>query len=105
MQCLIALSVRYGVDEETLHIVDCDRLFDDKGDRPAETPALSIGPNMTTTDLPKQYDPQDAQRRYYELWLSRGYFHADPSSDRPPYCIVIPPPNVTGALAPGPRAQ
>ena len=53
---------------------------------------------MTTTDLPKQYDPQEAQRRYYELWLSRGYFHADPSSDREPYCIVIPPPNVTGSL-------
>jgi hypothetical protein len=30
--CLIVLSVRYGVDEETLHIVDCDRLFDDKRD-------------------------------------------------------------------------
>jgi valyl-tRNA synthetase len=53
---------------------------------------------MTTTDLPKQYDPQDAQRRWYELWLSRGYFHADPTSGREPYCIVIPPPNVTGAL-------
>src|SRR5882672_9447028 len=53
---------------------------------------------MILTDLPKQYDPQDAQRRWYELWVSQGYFHADPASDRPPYCIVIPPPNVTGAL-------
>ncbi len=53
---------------------------------------------MTTTEIPKQYDPQHAQRRYYELWLGRGYFHADPSSGRTPYCIVIPPPNVTGAL-------
>jgi hypothetical protein len=34
--CLIVLSVRYGVDEETLHIVDCDRLFDDPRDRPAD---------------------------------------------------------------------
>jgi hypothetical protein len=34
--CPLVLSVRYGVDEETLHIVDCDRLFDDKRDRPAE---------------------------------------------------------------------
>ncbi len=41
LYCLIALSVRYGVDEETLHIVDCDRLFDDKGDRPAENPGPS----------------------------------------------------------------
>ena len=53
---------------------------------------------MNTPDLPKQYDPQDAQRRWYEFWVSRGYFHADPASDKPPYCIVIPPPNVTGAL-------
>jgi valyl-tRNA synthetase len=48
--------------------------------------------------LPKVYDPQSAQRRWYPVWLERGYFHADASSPTPPYCIVIPPPNVTGAL-------
>ncbi|MDR3638604.1 MAG: valine--tRNA ligase [Isosphaeraceae bacterium] len=48
--------------------------------------------------LPKQYDPQDAQRRWYGFWLDKGYFHADPASPKPPYTIVIPPPNVTGAL-------
>ena len=53
---------------------------------------------MSLADLPKQYDPQDAQRRWYQFWLDRGYFHADPSSPKPPYAIVIPPPNVTGAL-------
>ena len=53
---------------------------------------------MSTAELPKQYDPQDAQRRWYGFWLEKGYFHADPSSDKPPYTIVIPPPNVTGAL-------
>jgi len=53
---------------------------------------------MSTPELSKQYDPQDAQRRWYAFWLERGYFHADPSSGRPPYTIVIPPPNVTGAL-------
>jgi valyl-tRNA synthetase len=53
---------------------------------------------MSTTELPKQYDPQDAQRRWYGFWLEKGYFHADPSSNKPPYTIVIPPPNVTGAL-------
>ncbi len=53
---------------------------------------------MNVNELPKQYDPQDAQRRWYELWVSKGYFHADPACDKPPYCIVIPPPNVTGAL-------
>src|SRR5271170_177030 len=53
---------------------------------------------MSTAELPKQYDPQDAQERWYQFWLDKGYFHADPSSGRKPYCIVIPPPNVTGAL-------
>jgi valyl-tRNA synthetase len=53
---------------------------------------------MSTTDIPKQYDPKDAQDRWYEFWVKNGAFHADPSSDRKPYCIVIPPPNVTGAL-------
>jgi valyl-tRNA synthetase len=53
---------------------------------------------MSTTEIPKQYNPKDAQNRWYEFWLERGYFHADAASDKPPYCIVIPPPNVTGAL-------
>ena len=48
--------------------------------------------------LPKQYDPQDAQARWYPFWVDRGYFHADPSREAKPYAIVIPPPNVTGAL-------
>ena len=53
---------------------------------------------MSLADLPKQYDPQDAQNRWYGFWLEKGYFHADPSGGKPPYTIVIPPPNVTGAL-------
>ncbi len=53
---------------------------------------------MKAADLPKQYDPQEAQRRWYNFWTERGYFHADPSRPGPAYCIVIPPPNVTGAL-------
>ncbi|RUL85520.1 valine--tRNA ligase [Tautonia sociabilis] len=48
--------------------------------------------------LPKQYDPRDAQERWYPVWVDRGYFRADPSRDATPYTIVIPPPNVTGAL-------
>jgi valyl-tRNA synthetase len=53
---------------------------------------------MSQIELPKAHDPQEAQRRWYPFWLEKGYFHADPSSAKPPYCIVIPPPNVTGAL-------
>src|SRR5262249_17777921 len=49
------------------------------------------------TELPKQYDPRDAQERWLRLWEEHGYFHSRPDS-REPFCIVIPPPNVTGAL-------
>jgi len=51
-----------------------------------------------TVELPKAYEPQEVERRIYAEWEKNGYFRADPDSDRPPYAIVIPPPNVTGAL-------
>ncbi|HLJ94081.1 MAG TPA: valine--tRNA ligase [Gemmataceae bacterium] len=51
-----------------------------------------------TTELPKQYDPQHAQARWLQFWNERGYFHSRPDPDREPFCVVIPPPNVTGAL-------
>ena len=49
-------------------------------------------------ELPSQYDHLAAQEKWYPRWKERGYFHADPTSDKPPFSIVIPPPNVTGAL-------
>ncbi len=49
-------------------------------------------------DLPTQYQPAQIEGPLYERWVQRGYFTADPTSGRPPYCIVIPPPNVTGSL-------
>src|SRR5271165_1343331 len=53
---------------------------------------------MTTQELPKQYDHAAAQQRWYPFWLERRYFHSEPDPKRRPYTIVIPPPNVTGAL-------
>ncbi len=50
------------------------------------------------TELPKQYDPQSAQKRWSAHWQEQQYFEARDNDDRQPYCIVIPPPNVTGAL-------
>jgi valyl-tRNA synthetase len=50
------------------------------------------------TELPKQYDPREAQQRWLQFWNERGYFHSRPDPKRTSYCIVIPPPNVTGAL-------
>jgi valyl-tRNA synthetase len=45
-----------------------------------------------------RYEPAAVEERWYPEWEQRGYFRADPASAKPPYCIVIPPPNVTGAL-------
>jgi valyl-tRNA synthetase len=53
---------------------------------------------LAAGELPKQYDHQQAQNRWYPLWKDRGYFHSEPDPGRKPFTIVIPPPNVTGAL-------
>ncbi|MFE9372458.1 valine--tRNA ligase [Streptomyces sp. NPDC006711] len=50
------------------------------------------------TELPTQYAPAEVEGKLYERWVERGYFTADADSDKDPYTIVIPPPNVTGAL-------
>ena len=49
-------------------------------------------------ELPKTYNPQDFEDRIYKMWSDNGYFTPDPNDNRPPFCIVIPPPNVTGQL-------
>ncbi len=50
------------------------------------------------SELPKQYNPAAAQERWYAYWESKGFFHSEPNPAKKPYAIVIPPPNVTGAL-------
>ena len=51
-----------------------------------------------STELPSQYVPASVEGPLYERWVQRGYFTADSGSDKPPFTIVIPPPNVTGSL-------
>lgn len=53
---------------------------------------------MDFKQLPSQYDHAAAQEKWYSFWEERGYFHAEADDPRPAYAIVIPPPNVTGAL-------
>ena len=53
---------------------------------------------MTDPILPKTYDPQAIESRWYNQWLSSGYFACEPNSDKSPYTIMMPPPNVTGNL-------
>ena len=50
------------------------------------------------TELPKTYEAKIIDAKWYEFWQDNGFFKADPSSKKPPFCIVMPPPNVTGAL-------
>jgi valyl-tRNA synthetase len=58
--------------------------------KPAETPGAA--------DLPKTWDPSAVESDLYQRWVDAGYFTADATSEKPPYSIVLPPPNVTGSL-------
>jgi valyl-tRNA synthetase len=49
-------------------------------------------------ELSKSYDPSEVEPRWRDWWVERGLFRADAHSGKPPFCIVIPPPNVTGQL-------
>jgi valyl-tRNA synthetase len=53
---------------------------------------------ISPIELPSQYAPAEVEGPRYERWEKAGYFTADADSDAPAYCIVIPPPNVTGSL-------
>src|ERR1043166_9804124 len=49
-------------------------------------------------EIPKAYEPQSVENRWYQFWLDERLFVADAKSPKPAYSIVIPPPNVTGVL-------
>ncbi len=48
--------------------------------------------------LSSKYQPHKVEDKWYQYWMERGYFNSSPNPDKDPYAIVIPPPNVTGAL-------
>ncbi|MGH2676932.1 MAG: valine--tRNA ligase, partial [Actinomycetota bacterium] len=52
----------------------------------------------TRQSMATAYEPGPVEARWYPTWVERGYFRAGPTSERKPFCIVLPPPNVTGAL-------
>ena len=56
---------------------------------------------MSSNQLDKTYRPNLVEDKWYEHWIEQDYFTADPNSDKEPYTIVIPPPNVTGMLTVG----
>src|SRR3989344_424950 len=48
--------------------------------------------------LSKAYDPKSIEEKWLLFWEEKDFFHANPLSQKPPYCIIMPPPNVTGVL-------
>jgi valyl-tRNA synthetase len=52
---------------------------------------------MSTTEVPKRFEPATSESKWYAHWMEKGYFRSVPD-DREPYTVVIPPPNVTGVL-------
>ena len=59
---------------------------------------LALVPLEHITIMEKTYSPGAIEQKWYKIWEDEALFAADLRSDKPPYCIVIPPPNVTGTL-------
>ena len=57
--------------------------------------------SMAAEKTSKAYEPKQIEEKWYAEWLAKGHFTANPASSKPPYSIVIPPPNVTGVLTMG----
>ncbi|WP_211221274.1 valine--tRNA ligase [Ktedonobacter racemifer] len=55
-------------------------------------------PTPSAADLPKAYEPQAVEAKWYRFWEEGGYFKPRPNPERKPFVISMPPPNVTGAL-------
>jgi len=49
-------------------------------------------------ELAKKYDPKQVEEKWYRKWMEDGRFHGESADGGDPFCIVIPPPNVTGIL-------
>ncbi|PIF47128.1 valyl-tRNA synthetase [Chryseobacterium sp. 52] len=47
--------------------------------------------------ISEKYNPQETEQKWYNFWMENNYFHSEPN-EKPPYTVVIPPPNVTGIL-------
>ena len=48
--------------------------------------------------IAKNYNPKESEEKWYQYWMENKFFHSEVDKSRTPYCIVIPPPNVTGVL-------
>ena len=53
---------------------------------------------MSENKLSDRYNPAEVEQKLYSWWEENKYFKAEDLSTKPPYCIILPPPNVTGAI-------
>jgi valyl-tRNA synthetase len=49
-------------------------------------------------DIPPRYNPKEVEDKWYRFWEEKRYFQTEPDPSKKPFCIVIPPPNITGIL-------
>lgn len=49
-------------------------------------------------NIPKVYDPNLVEKKWYDFWIKNGFFHQEVDKSRKPFSVVIPPPNITGKL-------
>jgi valyl-tRNA synthetase len=64
-------------------------------------PCLSIWAvfkHFSGMSLSTKYNPAEVENKWYSYWLEHRFFHSEPNPKKEPFCIVIPPPNVTGVL-------
>jgi len=53
---------------------------------------------MNRENIPKNYELKDVEKRLYDFWMEKDYFHPEIDKSKEPYTIVMPPPNITGQL-------
>ena len=54
--------------------------------------------NNNSSNMSRAYNPSDTEGRIYKSWEDSGYFQPNTNSDKPPFVMIMPPPNVTGEL-------
>jgi valyl-tRNA synthetase len=59
---------------------------------------INGGMIMNRENIQKNYDPKDVEKRLYDFWMEKDYFHPEIDKSKEPYTIVMPPPNITGQL-------
>ncbi len=89
---LYSISLTGSQDERRHHFPRAD-------EHAKMRPGIHIATHtMAIRQLDKTYEPKAVEDRWSREWINRGYFHASPDHPGEPFCIVIPPPNVTGSL-------